>query len=278
MGGIHVLAALLSAVLHAGWNAAVKASPQPAEAMAGQMVIGAVLILPALAWTGLPALAAWPWMIASTATNLLTIAVMLHAYTLGGFGVVYPVMRAVSVLCVVPLSAGLAGDHLSLGALGGIGLIAGSLAMLALSAGRDQSFSPRALLWTLAAGVCTGGYVMFDARGVRLSGSSLSYGFTVSIVNALTMSWRVRKFGAPWQIVRRNWRISTPAAIASMASYLLILWVWTQAPIAPAAALRDTSAVFAILIAVVWLKERITPARLAALVLAAAAVPLLRLV
>ena len=277
MSGIHVLAALLSAILHAGWNAAIKSSPRPSEAMAGQMVIGAVLILPALAWTGLPAVAAWPWIVASTAMNILTIAVMLHAYTLGGFGVVYPVMRAVSVLCVVPLSAGLAGDQLSLGALGGIGLIAGSLGMLALSAGRDHSFSPRALLWTLAAGVCTGAYVMFDARGVRLSGSALSYGFTVSIVNALTMSWRVRKFGAPWQVVRRNWRVSAPAAVASMISYLLILWVWTQAPIAPAAALRDTSAVFAILIAVIWLRERITPARLAAVILAAAAVPLLRL-
>ena len=118
---------------------------------------------------------------------------------------------------------------------------------------------------------------MFDARGVRLSGSALSYGFTVSIVNALTMSWRVRKFGSPWQVVRRNWRVSAPAAVASMISYLLILWVWTQAPIAPAAALRDTSAVFAILIAVIWLRERITPARLAAVILAAAAVPLLRL-
>jgi len=277
MGGIHVLAALLSAVLHAGWNAAIKASPKPPEAMAGQMVIGALLILPALVWTGLPAPESWPWIAASTAMNILTIAVMLHAYTLGGFGVVYPVMRAVSVLCVVPLSAGLAGDHLSLGALGGIGLIAAALGMLALSAGRDHNFSPRALLWTLAAGVCTGAYVMFDARGVRLSGSALSYGFTVSIVNALTMSWRVRKFGSPWQVVRRNWRVSAPAAVASMISYLLILWVWTQAPIAPAAALRDTSAVFAILIAVIWLRERITPARLAAVILAAAAVPLLRL-
>ncbi len=60
-------------------------------------------------------------------------------------------------------------------------------------------------------------------------------------------------------------------------SYLLIVWVWSGAPIAPAAALRDTSAIFAILIAVLWLKERFTPMRIAAVLLTAAAVPLLRL-
>ena len=48
-------------------------------------------------------------------------------------------------------------------------------------------------------------------------------------------------------------RIVIPVAMASVASYLLILWVWGHAPIAPAAALRDTSAVFALLIAVIWL-------------------------
>jgi len=66
-------------------------------------------------------------------------------------------------------------------------------------------------------------------------------------------------------------------ATASMASYLLILWVLRHAPVAPAAALRDTSAVFAMLIAVLWLKEPLQPRRIGVLLLALAGVPLLRL-
>ena len=58
MEGVHVAAALLSAVLNAGWNAAVKASTRPTEAMAAQMLVGAVIVLPAPLWTGLPARAA----------------------------------------------------------------------------------------------------------------------------------------------------------------------------------------------------------------------------
>jgi len=118
---------------------------------------------------------------------------------------------------------------------------------------------------------------MCDVNGVRASESSLAYGCTAAITNAVAMSWRLRHLGSPWRILRTGWLIGFPAAFAAMASYLLILWVYTRAPIAPSAALRDTSAVFAILIAVVWLREKLTPARLAAAALAAAAVPLLRL-
>jgi drug/metabolite transporter (DMT)-like permease len=77
--------------------------------------------------------------------------------------------------------------------------------------------------------------------------------------------------------MRGQWMAAVPTAVASVASYLLILWVWSHAPIAPAAALRDTSSVFALLIAVLWLKEPFTRLRVAAVLLAAAAVPLLRL-
>ena len=272
-----VAAALLSALLHAGWNAAVKAAARPAETMTVQMLLGAAMVLPALLWSGLPAMASWPWILATTLTNTITVTALLRAYALGGFGVVYPVVRAMSVLLVVPLAAFLAGDQLGIGALAGIFLIVGSLGLLAVSAGRDTSFPLAAMVWTGIAGLSTAVYVLCDAQGVRASGSAMAYGFTVSISNAAAMSWRLRKTGSPLAIMRANWRIGLPAAVASMASYLLILWVWTQTAIAPAAALRDTSAVFAILIAAIWLRERFTVPRLIAVALAAIAVPLLRL-
>jgi drug/metabolite transporter (DMT)-like permease len=273
----HVAAALLSAVLHAGWNAAVKASARPAEAMAAQMLVSALIVLPGLLWTGLPVRAAWVWIAASTLMNVVTVAALLRAYALGGFGIVYPVMRAVSVLLVVPLAAGLAGDRVGIGALAGIVLVAASLGLLGYGAGRDREFAPRALGWTLVAGVATAAYVICDAHGVRVAGSPFAYGFAVSVTNAAAMCWRQRRVGTPLQLLGSSWAVAVPTAIAAVASYLLILWVWTEAPIAPAAALRDTSAIFAILIAVTWLKEPFTASRFLAVLLAAAAVPLLRL-
>jgi drug/metabolite transporter (DMT)-like permease len=277
MDAVDVAAALLSAVLHAGWNAAVKASREPARAMTAQMLLSAVLVLPGLLWSGLPPLFAWPWIAGSTLMSVVTVTALLRAYELGGFGLVYPVARAVAVVLVVPLVALFAGGWPAPAALVGIAIIALSLAVLAWDAARDRGIPPLALAWILAAGLGAAGYILCDAQGVRAAGSPWSYGFVVSITNAAAMCWRQRRSGAPWAQLRGQWSVAAPAAVASVASYLLILWVWAHAPIAPAAALRDTSAVFAILIAVVWLREPFTRARILAVLLAAAAVPLLRL-
>ncbi|GAB4170133.1 MAG: DMT family transporter [Thalassobaculales bacterium] len=277
MEPLQIAAALLSALLHAGWNAAVKADRDPARAMTAQMALSGLIGLPGLVWTGLPAAAAWPWIAASTAINLLTVNALLRAYALGGFGIVYPFGRAVAVVLVVPLAAVVAGDLPGPAAIAGVAMIAVSLAALAGDGSRDGSLSRPALGWTLAAGAGTAAYILCDAQGVRASGSPLAYGFVVAATNGAAMCWRRRRAGPPWRQLRGYWGIGLPTALAAMASYLLILWVWSGAPIAPAAALRDTSAVFAILIAVVWLKEAFTRRRLAAVLLAAAAVPLLRL-
>jgi drug/metabolite transporter (DMT)-like permease len=99
----------------------------------------------------------------------------------------------------------------------------------------------------------------------------------VSITNALAIGWLQRSAGSPLALVRRHATVALPAALASMASYLLILWVFLHAPVALAAALRDTSAVFAMLIAVLWLKEPLPARRVGVLVLAIAGAVMLRM-
>lgn len=277
MDAIHVAAALASAALHAGWNAAVKASARPTEAMTAQMMAAGLVCVPVLAWTGLPDPASWPWIACSTLVNLVTVATMLRAYDAAGFGVVYPVGRAVSVLMVVPLAALLAGERIGPWQAAGVAMVATSLLVLALGARRDRFLPPRALFLTLASGLGIAVYVMSDAHGVRASGSPAAYGCAASIVNGAVMYLRHRRMGSPWGIIGANWRVALPASVASSLSYLLILWVWSAGPIAPGAALRDVSAIFAILISVWWLKEPFDRTRLAAVALAAVAVPLLRI-
>ena len=277
MDATDVAAALLSAVLHAGWNAAVKASRDPPRAMTAQMLLSACSCCRASCGPACRRLPHGRGSPASTLMSVVTVSALLRAYELGGFGLVYPVARAIAVVLVVPLVAVFAGGWPGPAALGGIAIIALSLAMLAWDTVRDRGVPLQALAWIFAAGVGAAGYILCDAQGVRASGSPWAYGFVVSITNAAAMCWRQRHNGAPWAQLQGQWSVAVPAAVASVASYLLILWVWGHAPIAPAAALRDTSAVFAILIAVVWLKEPFTRTRILAVLLAAAAVPLLRL-
>lgn len=273
------LAALASAFLHAAWNAAIKAHPQPRQAMAAQMVMAALLCVPGLLWMGPPPPAAWPWLLLSTAMNTGTVLALLKAYESGGFGTVYPIARATAVLGVAAVAPLLLGERLSATALLGVGLVVAALALLALDTRRGgaSGLHGRALAWTLVAGAFIAACVLADAQGVRQTGSALTYGFTVSIVNGVVMAWINRRAGPPWVVVRACARVAVPASIVAMASYLLILWVFRHAPVALGSALRDTSAVFAMLIAVLWLKEPLHRGRLAVLLLAMAGVPLLRL-
>jgi len=300
MDNLLVAAALASAVLHAAWNAAVKASADPAQAMTAQMVGSALCALPLLALTGLPAAAALPWMLGSMLLNIGTAACMLRGYQHAGFGIVYPMVRASSVLLVLPLAAAVV--HEWPGGLGiaGVALVSSSVALLAIggrtaavgeAAGRGTigasgangapgggvAMSGAALGWTLAAGVFAAGYIVCDAQGVRRAGSPLAYGLGQSVLNALAWSVFQRRRVTPWGALRAQGLRVVPMVAAAMASYLLIMAVFQRAPIALAAALRDTSAIFAALIAVVVLKERPDRRVLLSVVLATVGAVLIRL-
>lgn len=280
METLHLLAALASALLHAGWNAVVKAQPEPRQVMAAQMSASALLMLPLLAWVGLPKPSAWIWVLLSTTLNVAAVRAMLRAYDSGPFGTVYPVMRACAVLGVAVVTPLLLGERLSAAAASGVLLVVAALAGLALDARRASAgagFDGRSLSWTLLAGALAAAYVLADAAGVRESGDAVAYGSAVSVANAGVMAWASRDQGSPWRLLRQHGRVAWPVAVASMLSYLAILWVFRHAPVAPAAALRDTSSVFAMLIAVLWLKEPLGPRRLLVLGLALSGVALLRL-
>lgn len=272
----YVAAALVSAALHASWNAAVKATADPAQTMTAQMILAAIVGLPLLFWTGLPPIAVAPWVVASTAFNMVAVAALLKAYETAGFGLAYPLWRASIVLAIAPLAVLVAGETLAIWAWIGIVMIATALALLAFSVRGSAGLTPTALGWIgLAAGagaLC----ILCEVQGVRTGGAPMAYGVIVSVTNAIVMAWRQRAMGSPIAIVASCWRVALPASIASMVSYLLILWVFAHAPIAPAAALRDTSAIFAVLIAVFVLGEKLTRLQIGAVLLAAAAVPLLR--
>ena len=272
-----VLAALLSAALHAAWNAAVKASPRPPLAMTAQMLASAVLAAPVLLWVGLPTPAAWPWMLASSALSMGAVASLLRAYEHGGFGVVYPMARASSVLLVLPLAAAVTGEWPRPWGLVGVTLVSAAVLMLARGDGLSRALSRPALGWTLASAAFTAGYIVCDAQGVRRAGSALAYGCVLAIGNALLWTAWQRRKGLRLRELRPQWPRTLLLALAATLSYWLILWVWTRAPIALASALRDTSAIFATLIAVTVLKEPLDRRVLWAVALATAGTVSIRL-
>ena len=277
MDTIYILAALGSALLHATWNAAVKSTGQHTAVMTGQMLVAGLVGLPVLFFVDFPRWESLVWIAASALFNVMGIKAILRAYDHGEFGLVYPMSRAIMIMLVVPLSTLLAHERLSTGAMLGIALIIAALALLAMSARHGQNLSRQVLIWTGVGGVLSACSVLIDANGIRQSGSPFAYGCLTAIFNAANMAWQQRRLPGLVATIRRHAHVTLWTGVLSMVSYLLIVWVFSKASIAGAAALRDTSSVFAVLIAMVFMKEAISRTKLLAVTLAIAAIPLMRL-
>lgn len=263
MDSLLVAAALASALLHAAWNAAVKAAAEPTQAMTAQMVGSALVSLPLLAFTGLPGAAALPWMLAGTLFNAGTVLCMLRGYAHAGFGLVYPMARASSVLLVLPLAAAVAAEWPRPAGLAGVLLVSGAVALLALAAARRPGraaaagaarIGPAGLAWTLASGGFAAAYIVCDAQGVRHADTVLGYGCAQMVLNA--SAWSALQRRSPLPALVAQFPRTLALIAAAMVSYLLIVYAWRHAPIALSSALRDTSAIFGALIAWLVLKER----------------------
>ena len=272
------LAVLVGALLHASWNALVKAGADKALDTALMNLIGGVLALPLIAVAGWPAATAWPWLLASAAIHVLYYTLLTAAYRHGELALTYPLMRGVAPLLVALGSAGLFGEALSTGSWAGVLAVSGGVLVLGLS--RHGLESGRAVVLALANAVVIAGYTVVDGHGVRASGNAVGYVATVFVLNALP-------FGAVvlaqrgWRAAARHARERAPltalGAAASLGSYGIALWAMTRAPVASVAALRETSVLFAALIGAWHLHERFTPRRVLGTAAILAGVAALRL-
>ena len=73
-------AVLFAAACHAGWNASIKRTLDPLATTVLIAVGAALVALPGIALTGLPAPASWPWLIASIAIHLFYFAGLIESY------------------------------------------------------------------------------------------------------------------------------------------------------------------------------------------------------
>ena len=253
-----VAAAVLGgALLHALWNTLLKAGGDQSADTALLPLCGGLLALPLLAWSGLPARASWPFVLASMAVHLGYYASLAGAYRHGELGSTYPVMRGMAPLWVALASGPLLGEWPGLGGWVGIAAVAGGVVLLGFA--RPSAPHRRALAFAVLNAVMIATYTLFDGAGVRRSGNALAYVLALFALNALPyplfVAWRSGGAGRLFVQARQRWGRAFVGAAASIGSYAIALWAMTRAPIALVAALRETSVLFAALLATLLLHE-----------------------
>ncbi len=275
---IPFLAIMASALLHAVWNAMARAHKAPGDIIACAVMAAGIISLVPLAILGLPPKTAWPWLAAGTVINSIGIRAAMAAYSRTSYGLAYPIMRAGIPLLALPIAVLMFGEWPSAGGTFGIMLISLAIIMLAFVARRAGKAELSGVGFALFAALCGAGYVACDAMGVRLSPNIFSYAFAVAVGNAMVLALMVRVEGRnPLALLHTYASRSFAISVLSMASFLIYVWALNVTPVALAAALRETSVLFATAIAAFVLKERITPLHWCAALVALAGIVSIRM-
>ncbi len=255
------LAVLGAALLHATWNALIRASAdKQLDAFSNAVGSGAIAIS-IVVWLPAPAAASLPWLAASVAIHVLYYRFLAGAYRWGDLSYVYPVMRGGGPLIVALSATALFAEALDPSHWAGVVLICAGV--LALAQGAHD---PRATAFAVANALVIAAYTLVDATGVRSSDAALSYALWLCAANGMVngtigIAQRGAEFAA---YVRRRWVRALLGGACSMASYSIALWAMTRAPVALVAVLRETSVIFATLLGALFLGEKLTRRRLAA--------------
>ena len=271
-----MLMVLLSALLHASWNAVVKSGGdklREAGLVAGGAAVVSALLLPFVA---LPDSASWPWLVGSVIVHQLYYVLVAAAYRAGDMGHTYPLMRGAAPLIVALLSGPLIGEQLTTATTAGVALICGGILLLALHRHADRM----ATLIALGNALVIALYTFVDGLGARASGNPVSYVLWLTFLTALgLLAYLFWRDGAAMRhLIRMRGAIGLGGGACSVGSYGLALWAMTVAPLAAVAALRETSVLFGVAIAVLVLHETGGMRRLIAAALVVAGATTLRLV
>lgn len=264
MTALVFIVVLFAAVLHASWNALLKSQADKPLAMTAVVLGHLPFGLAVMALTPMPARESWPYLIAGAVLHIGYQMFLLFSYRIGDLTHVYPIARGVAPLIVAAVSVALLGATLTGSETFAIALIGVGILSLAFVRHTDGLRNPHAAATALVTGCFIAAYSLVDGSGARVSSSAFGYFAWLSVLNALVfapvmMVWR------PGTVRRAFTDGAHVAAIGGGASYLaysLVVWAFTQAPIALVTALRETSIVFALLIGVIFLRERLNLVKL----------------
>lgn len=267
---------LVAAALHALWNAVVKGASDTLLTTILVAAFGALVGIVTLPFLPPLAPAAWPYMGISAVLEIIYYALVAFAYRHADMSRAYPLMRGMPPLLVAIVSALLLGATLLPLEWAGIALIsAGILTMLVGGRGTGDR---RGLAYAALNAIVIAAYTLTDGLGVRVSGSPVAYTMWIFVLTGVPLAaWALLRRPEIVAYTRRNWHYGAIGGLGTLASYGLVLYAMTAAPIPLVAALRETSILFGTAIAVFVLKEKVTAVRLTAAAIILCGVVVLRL-
>ena len=266
---------LLSAALHATWNALIKrASDKLLMTVAVTMSAGVAGLL-GLPFFSAPAPDSWAFIVASGGASVAYFLMVAATYKVADMSFAYPVMRGSAPLLVGLAGVPLLGEHLPPSAWVGIVVISTGIFSMAFTA---RGHGSKGLILALSTAILIALCTLIDAEGARRSQSPAAYTLWIFALTGLGLAaWAATARRAEFvKFLKQNWPLSLVAGVGALCSYGTALWAMTMAPVAVVAALRETTVLFGAVLAWLVLKERVDRSRLIAISIIAAGAAILR--
>tara|TARA_B100000497_G_scaffold120809_1_gene149725 strand:- start:58 stop:894 length:837 start_codon:yes stop_codon:yes gene_type:complete len=251
------VAVLIAALLHACWNAIIKFGDDKLQGMVLLSVAHGLIGLMLIAIFPIPSKESW-WLLAgSVLFHLMYKTFLTFAYMRGDLSRVYPIARGTAPMIVLVISLIALSDVMLASQIFGIVLVGLGIMLMAwgvFAHGEERALVPYALL----AAVGTAGYSLFDGLGARVSGSVSGYIGWLFFLDAFlfTVGGVAIKGHAVLPKSVKIWMLGLIAGVCSVAAYWIAVWAMTLAPIALVTALREVSVLFAVLIGVLFFKDK----------------------
>ncbi|MEM9578278.1 MAG: EamA family transporter [Pseudomonadota bacterium] len=253
-------AVLIAAILHAAWNSVVKIGLDRGSTVLLLALVQAAIALPILPFVTQPAVEAWPWIIASALLHTGYKLFLVQAYAHTDLSQAYPLARGTAPLIVTLFSVMFLGVTFDIASLAAILCVSAGILLMAVKGSSVGRMGSAALFYTIGTAGFTASYTLVDGIGARIAGISSGFILWMAIGDALGMTlyalWSRGTAAFPAMVPA--WRTGIAAGALSLGSYWIAIWAFTQAPIALVAALRESSILFAVLIAAFILREPVS--------------------
>ncbi len=274
-----ILIVLAAAAMHAGWNAIAKTGPDPFISISLIGIFGGLATMTLLPLVPTPSGELWLWIVASAVVHTGYKLFLIQAYKAGDLSQVYPLARGTAPLIVTIVSIFFLGEILNNFQIMGVLILVSGIWLMGLRGSATLGrLNGRAVFFAITTSMFIATYTIIDGLAGRIAPTVLSFLVYMTSLDGILMAMvfiSARGTSGLHQI-KPFWRQGLIGGIMSNTAFALSIWAMKSAPIALVAALRETSIIFAVLIARLVLREKMTGWRIAAALLIATGIIFMR--
>ncbi|MEZ4366539.1 MAG: hypothetical protein R2939_09665 [Kofleriaceae bacterium] len=224
---------LISALLHAGWNALLRLEPDKDDGVVLAIAVAAAVALiagagrSALGGTTFPTVAALGWTLAAGVIEAAYFAALARALALGPLGVVYTISRGATVPIVWAVSALALGEPVGALAVAGSAVVVLGLVL----AGGGGGASVAAVAWASGCAVAIAAYHL-AYKAALAAGGNPTWVFAISLTLAAALGLLARgrtdrrRLGA---VLAARWRRLLPTGALCAVAFLVFVEGWLAA-------------------------------------------------